>query len=80
MEMKWISLTSAHGRSVTSSPILDMQSADLLELADIGSNHHQTTCQPRSSYQDIVSADGLSLSLERRANCRSGLRVGFINW
>ena len=69
---------TGHGRTATSSPILDLQSADTLELSDIRGNHHQTPCQTRPSYQDIVSTDWLSLGFECRSNGRSGLRISFI--
>ncbi len=61
-----------------SSPILDPQSTDSIELAHVGCNDHLASRQPGSSYQDIVSSCWLPLHLERRANCCGGLRIRFI--
>jgi hypothetical protein len=69
---------SATRPSRTSSPILNLQSADSFELANIRCNHHQPTRQPCASYQDIVSADWLTLGLERRTNCCGCLCISFI--
>ena len=59
-------------------PVLNLQSADSFELANIRCNHHQPPRQSCASYQDIVSTDWLTLGLERRTNCRGGLRISFI--